>query len=106
MSNGDTSRLSASTWVPLGSAFTVVAAVLAGAMWVQTALTDLKTQIKDLGHSIDVRMLKLEDTTTYRWTYFDQVQWAREMEHLNPTMKVPNPAEIVKQTTASKSRTP
>lgn len=68
--------------INIKAAWTILAAVVAGAVWTSTQLFDLKQSIKD--------------GTGDRWRRSSQREWANRLGRQNPSVKVPDPDQVVK----------
>lgn len=64
---------------------TLLAFLLAGAFWIDSRLDDME-------HTL----IQIQSGIADRWTGQDQIIWAYRLEHLNPAMAVPDPAQVVR----------
>lgn len=69
--------------IPITAAWSILAAVVAGAVWTSLQLWDLKQSIKD--------------GTNDRWKRSYQREFANRMQRKNPTINVPDPDDIARQ---------
>lgn len=68
--------------IPIGAAWSILAAVVVAAVWTSWQLWDLRQSIKD--------------GTSDRWKRSYQREYTNRMRANNPSLKIPDPDQIVK----------
>lgn len=69
--------------IDIKTAWAIIAAVVAGAVWTSFQLWDLRQSIKD--------------GTSDRWRRSYQREWGHRLQSSNPTMKVPDADDVARQ---------
>lgn len=68
--------------IPIGAAWAIFLTLVTGAIWTSAQLWDLRQSIKD--------------GTGDRWKKSYQREWGHRLRDQNPTVKVPDPDQVVK----------
>lgn len=82
--------LSEKTKIPIGAAVSIIGLILAGAIWTQSTLFSLRSDITALG----VKMATIESAiiaaSADRWTGTDMRQWVEVLKARNPALQIPD----------------
>jgi hypothetical protein len=83
------SELNEKTKVPLGIAATFMVVVVGCTFWVNTTISTLQSQLKDLAFEIKFLSARLDVMTTDRIGRGDMDRWIDMLRATNPSLNIP-----------------
>ncbi len=91
VTEGKTVKLTRDTYIPIGVAGGMFITMLMACLWLTDQMYGFRGDMTMLTHKVEELTDKLQGAMDDRWTYSDQVQWAKLLQAGNKDIKVPVP---------------
>ncbi len=92
MSESERMELNAKTKMPIGIALSCAAAMVGGALWINNALKDLKSELVEMRHAQQAVTQAQSQLLKEQSNYIDKrdlENWTLRMQRENPALKIP-----------------